>query len=179
MNSIQQLAWYLGNQIPKINMKYDNVNRGGCGVFANIFHKELKRIGIDSEIILMDYKSTVANYQNKLTHELKEKINSTCNTTNDLNKNFNIQVCHIILKISDKRFPEQYYLDSSGISTDIKVICDYYEPLLTLTPEVLDRMASVPDGWNYMFNRDQIYYIECDINQMINEYDKKYNLLAA
>jgi len=81
-----------------------NINRGGCGVFANLFGKKLESMGYDVEYIILFRQESCVNeiMGNKI---IKPTDVFSCSWT------------HIVLRVNGK-----YYVDGDGVFTTLKQV---------------------------------------------------------
>src|ERR1017187_6787512 len=108
---------YLRQPLNQIRWKYNSINSGGCGLFALALHRELKRIGIHTDIIGLDYMDSIKkNTEWNLRPNFHELVNK-CNSLYQAYSQYNVLIAHIILryKTTDPCIPtETYYIDCTG-----------------------------------------------------------------
>lgn len=136
------------------------IQHGGCGHFANLLHKYLKEMGIESTIQGAVYEDEV---------EDMKKLNSEEAPYSDLNiEGF----AHVVIKIGDNYYDNRGLVDFqdewigdiglfSGGTVDLEITEDAL--LETLKDESI---------WNDMFDRSQVPVIEEYIYKMGEYYEQ-------
>lgn len=149
---------YLKRELPKIDMKFSYINRGGCGLFALYLYDALESIGIETKIRLMNGPFGVLLSDDEL---------NSCESMHDIHSRDG-SVGHIVLQFNE------WYIDSTGAATD----ADELIGMCTLTNNLMSRttlknICIDPDGWNDQFNRDQCHEIELEVKLMVRRLSNK------
>lgn len=128
-----------------------NLNRGGCGIFAEHLYYVLKKAGLDPKIVIIGGISHLI--ENSIKHNLSGR---------------DLEFTHIVLRVNG------YYVDSDAIRTPRAVLAKWRNDCVIegLTIEQLNSWNKDEYVWNSDFDRSQIKKIEKGfekINKIINE----------
>lgn len=140
----------------------EDLNSGGCGVFAAIACNRLRKLGLDPVVRVGDGGAD--------PDALIEALDSGAKDLCDLNNN-GIYFDHLIVEV--KWRGRYYHFDSEtfGLADDEK--CGVYDttPLLDgyLTPEFVMKVARDTYGWNHWFDRSKIPAMIKNIRYYLNE----------
>lgn len=125
--------------IKKIDKKIDNVNRGGCGIYALELGKQLKRHGIKFEYVML------------FTHlgkEDKPYVKDLMRNNMVRDFNFDTNWTHIVIKVGKK------YIDGEEIRESLTDVG------LPMNEEFLNNLVDHKGYWNDTFDRKQRPKIE-------------------
>lgn len=134
---------------------YFNLNSGGCGIIAYLLAKELCKAGFKAEIVWLSYsKMNTINFDNALNNNKKL-------TLLELNK-FGVVCCHCFVKVNGK------LVDSTGVYKTLKETrWSPYVIIKKLNWKTLEPIVLSPEGWNTMFQRNQIPQIKKSIKKIV------------
>jgi hypothetical protein len=125
--------------LKKVDKKIDNVNRGGCGIFAFELGKQLKRQGIEFEYVMLF--TTLCKEDKSYVKDLMRN-----NMVRDFN--FDTNWTHIVIKVGKK------YIDGEGIRSSLTDVG------LPMSEEFLTNLIDAEQYWNDTFDRKQRKKIE-------------------
>jgi hypothetical protein len=151
MESLKQLV----SEYQDINFKVQNLNRGGCGIFAEHLYITLKKMGYKPRIVCLTRDK----------EQLKEFVQ--LNTT-DCSDFYNLSIGHVVIMINGK------LIDSRGIHNTVDECWSsrflnqkYYK--LTIRFDLLRTWNNDRYFWNNSFDRKNIKTIE---KRLKNCYEK-------
>ena len=154
MSLEDRMLMYLDKKICTIECEINNINRGGCAVFANILGTKLDEIGIPYEIAFL------------YTGDVEHLENNRNNTLGDL-LDVGFSLKHVMIKIHGK------YVDSEGIVDHYLEIENWSECTEVIADkEMLDHFAGHPNGWNQMFDRSDIYQMHGFMDSFFNKFNR-------
>lgn len=143
-NTIGELARSVGNEI-------NNLNRGGCGVFAVELYKRLKglELGVEPQLwILSSWSSTEERYR-----EIREMLraNNTRRTLGQFN-DYDWYLSHVVVEFAGGWF------DGTGFYRDFESLNGNWgcRNAFKIEFEDMETMVSDPSGWNDTFDREEI-----------------------
>ena len=143
-----QLHLLLSKELPAINNKLKAINSGGCGLFALVLHRELKRHGIKSQIVLVnqgyDHDSVdwlIRRHKSKGGNEAYQKMFAGVDpkygsVTGDAING------HIAVQIKGVLYDAGGHLAGSN-----KAISAH------ITTKTMEQFLRINDCWNYTFKR--------------------------
>ena len=148
MNLIDQLR-VLGKQI---NNNFNYVNCGGCAVIASIVGTYLREIGIEPRIVVGDDHEDDGTSVDEIRNQIKK------NTIKEWNKN-GLHFGHVAIEFDYNG--ERWQFDTDDTAHPDGYVDTYmrYEGYLSLEEVTEIALDTSGDGWNWMFNRDQIPHI--------------------
>ena len=136
-------------KVSNLLKKYDNivndvanrvtrVNCGGCGVYALMLGKQLKKQNIKFDYVLL--------FRGRLDRKDSEFIKN-CVNNNDIDGINGYHWTHVMIKLRNKK-----YIDGKGIFDYPEMDGQYFE-CRKITSEVLKSMVGNTYIWNPSFNR--------------------------
>jgi len=148
----------------KINSEIDNINAGGCGVFAEHLYNTLKRLGLKPKLGVVTNSIKGINYRIKVWEMFgKDRY--------DLYGYHYGVVEHIVVILEDKLL-----VDSTGVYSHIKQHRDnyYHDKRLSkkLNLKVLKNWNKKGSFWNDEFDRDNERAIEDKLDACYNKVKK-------
>jgi len=163
---------YLNTELPKINSTINNINAGGCGVFASILGERLEKLGFKPKYVLLTSKSyNKVNYGRKYIKDNKDvKI---------WELDEYITASHVVVSLSG------YYIDSSGCHKIGKE--DWYcdkkrlKKGIDINLDTLKRFCDDESYWNTEFAKYKIVKkykvsrIKSKLDKLFKNYDKTRN----
>lgn len=152
----------LVNNIQKSVNGVNNLNCGGCGVFAALVAKRLNKMGIPAVVRIGDYSADV---NPKL---LIDTIKSNNSFNTKILKRNGIKFDHFIVEITHNR--RKYHLDSDFFHLANPITTNYNTQLYEgfLTPFQAMILAKDKYAWNRAFNRKQIPAMIKKLNEVFN-----------
>lgn len=153
-------------------LKVSNLNRGGCGVFAVAVTKELKKRGIDCEIITVGYGEDNSPFAVKNTL-LSNSGNLKLSDDWDVNGLFRD---HVGVRFKHKRITYTYdsvaiyrSVRKFGVRGDSTWKCNYpYGKGMSV--EDMDKLVRTKNGWNTDFDRKQIATVKKIVKETFKEF---------
>lgn len=143
-NTIGELAQGVGKKI-------NNLNCGGCGVFAVELYKRLKglELGVEPQLwILSSWSSTEERYR-EIREMLRAKgVTRTLGKFND----YGWYLRHVIVEFAGGWF------DGTGFYQNFESLNDNWgcKNAFKIEFEDIETMVSDPSGWNDRFDREEI-----------------------
>lgn len=139
MESVKQLV----AEYQDINHKVQNLNRGGCGVFAEQLYITLKKMGYKPKIVV-------------LTRDKKSLAMFAMLKTSNTDVPLSVSIGHVAIQLKGK------LIDSKGIHNTIQECWWSHYPFskLPISLELLKIWNSDNDFWNNCFDRKNIKTIE-------------------
>ncbi|WP_286850632.1 MULTISPECIES: hypothetical protein [Sphingobacterium] len=124
-----------------VKQRIENINSGGCGVFAYYLSEFLSTKGYSSRIICLDMEFD--------RHDAKHHSNMQAIANRDKKSSFAYD--HFGLRVGN------YYIDSENLvrSEELPVIYRHYKPLGTISRSDLNFLNSLDDKWNHRYDRSQ------------------------
>lgn len=117
----------LENNLPEINCHVDDINSGGCGVFALELGKILE--DFNPQYLIFTYSDSLKNYK------LKVEDTMPCR--------------HVFIKVFDR------YIDSDGFHSLLELQNKYPFSVLTeISRQELEYFVSIKSNWNSYFDRE-------------------------
>lgn len=164
---------YLTSELPKINSSINNINAGGCGVFASLLGERLENIGYKPKYVILTSKS----YDDIKNGKKYVKVFKNDSNVWDLDKY--VDAIHVVLSLSG------YYIDSSGCHK-IGVKSWYCKDKrlkkgVDIDLETLKRFCNEESYWNNEFakykivKRYKISRIKSKLDKVFKNYDKTRN----
>jgi len=136
----------------KIRMDFPDINRGGCCVFAALVAKALQHY----------YPTRVVAFNSSPQFSIDEvRAKVTKNSCKEWDRN-GIDFNHIVIEFTDPDDGDKvYHLDANGVFIADGSISSYLTQVKGhLTIKEACEIASLPDGWNPEFNRNNIPKID-------------------
>ena len=144
-----------------INGRVNDINYGGCGIFAEHLYLTLIKLKIKAELVVICPKAEAMD-QRILTGQRSWGADA---------------IGHILVRVDNKLF------DSEGVYSSHKKVGTYYQSGYSelsekLTLPVLKKWNGNPNQWNYRFNRKDIpvikkefkeAYIKINTNLVVSE----------
>lgn len=139
-----------------INKQVENINCGGCGVFAYLMGTALNKF--DN----CNTRVRVVSYSNKPKKDLNSLVPENRNETSEWNRN-GVYFNHIVLEVTLNN--KVFNIDSNGIyKDDNDTLIDGSIPV-----HFIKRIVSGRRGWNSWFDRTDIPLIAKSIRKFTKE----------
>jgi hypothetical protein len=155
---MRKVIYQLEPVLPQVKKKFPSINRGGCGVFANLLANELDKLGIKYKIIWIGRDSKDKRRINKIFKHYGGQVNLM-----DFN-NSDIYLAHVMIKVGRK------FIDASGVYKSIDdTQWDWYGLRCEITKEQLELISLSSEGWNISFNRNQIPRVGKEVKKIFEK----------
>ena len=148
-----------GVALEKIRKKHEDINWGGCGVFAALLGEALHNAGYDVAITMTGYGGP----PRKTIKGIRKYINDCIENGEDITVNywnhFGVPNHHVLVKVtlSDRVI----YIDCDGLQTIDHPVC------VDISRDDLLTFVWNPIGWNSDFDRKQIPTLKKKVNKLI------------
>lgn len=146
-----------------INRRYPDINSGGCCVFASLVGHELERRNIDTKIIVAstcpEDKGHKASIDDARLFVGRDNCMSRWNDEG-------IQFSHVGIEF--RLGDDVYHYDSNGAHPEDALLGIYRIYPGRLTVKEATELANDGDGWNSMFDRDDIPGLRMRIQKFFN-----------
>lgn len=150
----------LNGKLPEINKKFENINLGGCGVFAYLLHTMLENKGVESKVVLINPH----NFKMSFNH-LKEQTNNSFDVNQFMEKVG--YLVHLMVLIDNR------YVDSTGVYDCLSLHPNSSFSNKTDNGEFpigsLKNLIDCTNAWNDIFDRAQIPAIEKELEILVEE----------
>ena len=143
-----QVHTLLSTQLPAIKNKVKSINSGGCGLYALLLHRKLKRHGIANQIVLVNQGFTTIDVARFIArHEAKGINGAYQNMFKGVDPEFGYVMGnplngHIAVQIRGVLY------DAKGHLTSDKAISAH------LTDKTMEQFTRISSCWNYTFTRE-------------------------
>ena len=138
-----------------INNQIEDINFGGCGVFAYLMGTALNKFEN------CEARVRIVNYRNKPKKEINSLVPKDKSDPTNWNKK-GVRFNHIILEI--KLNGKVFLIDSNGLYEDSDKIIEGSIPV-----HFIKRVVSRPKGWNDWFDRNLIPHMAKLIRKFTKE----------
>lgn len=174
MENFEFLLKAIHNQVSKINDVVDNLNRGGCGIFAHALSKELIKIGIPAKVLTFSlWGSKIKNYNQDGIRCAKEIINRGFHWE-PAYRAHDIGLAHLMVYV--KNGENEYFIDSEDIyfgQDDYYNRSTWYARGLQINTLISSNdcgLISNDDNgnWNNAFDRKLIPFVYEFVKEKIN-----------
>ena len=150
----------IDNIMKKMRNNYEDINRGGCGITAALIATHLEKL---AKIRIVTYGGE--GDVDKARHNVKN------NSVIEYNIH-DIRFCHVWVEFRWKG--RWYTIDSDGIRKRSDMYKKYCKPSKGhFTVEEMNEIGGREEGWNSMFDRDQIpnmkRMLERNFNKLIEQ----------
>ena len=151
--------------IRKMHNAYDNMNYGGCCVFAGLVAPHIEKMHPSTRVRVIEFG---AECEDTNIDDSRTDGKYGLNTMSDWCDG-GISFYHVVIEFDYRG--KTYLLDSEGI-VDAE---DYYDQTGlspyggNMTIKETQYIARSKRGWNDMFNRDNIPSLTKDVNKFFNE----------
>lgn len=143
-----QLHTLLSKELPAINDKLKAINSGGCGLFALVLHRELKRQCVHSQIVLVNQGYDEMSVERLIERHEAKGINSAYQS---MFKGVDPKFGHVIGNALNGHIAVQIrgvLYDASGhLAGNNKAISEH------LTVKTMEQFLRIDDCWNFTFRR--------------------------
>lgn len=135
----------------KVGRVFDNINAGGCGIFAFLLARELTNIGVSCEIFWLG--SGQPSEEDILEVETLRQLNEK-----------GMHCDHIFVKCGGR------YIDCKGAHESFEEAGWYNSGQATISNyKSIEHIITRTEGWNTWFDRGQIPKIEKAVKELISE----------
>lgn len=147
----------------------ENMNAGGCAVFAAFVARRLEKMGIETNIRIGQFYTKPA--PNAVAMARKENARYAPDYSRH-----DISFGHVIIEF--KWMGETFHFDSDNLAPAAKTtkLCDFPIHSEPITPKECLLIARRRQGWNWMFNRKQIPFILRTVSKIFRENSVKTEL---
>jgi hypothetical protein len=153
------------NGLSIIEKKYSEVNCGGCGAVALYISDELNKRDIKHDIVWIGDSFFV---NKKL---IKSILKSNTNVTLGEFNNNGIYLSHAMIRI--RKGLNYYFVDATGVYNGFKnTEWKHRDILAKLKFEELKPLVDSADGWNEMFNRNDMPKIKTLVKDIMKKLDE-------
>jgi hypothetical protein len=155
----------LETKLPQIDMKYRNINYGGCGAFAGLLTEYLVSIGVKCKSV---YLSSM-NSTRMPVRDAYSILNSNAKLTLTHFNKHDVYCAHVMVCIKINK--TNYFIDSTGVyEGDVPPRWQYARKLFKMSPQTVIALGNSTMGWNESFDRSQLPKIKKDLNILFEKF---------